>query len=53
MHHAAHKTKWTLLYTQSGVKRNFETREACRSAAFECEGVCPVRVIPPIYGDDE
>ena len=52
MHPSAHKTKWTLLYTQTGVRRTFNTREACRSAAFECEGACPVRVIPPIYAEN-
>lgn len=52
MHSKAHKTRWTLLYVWSGVTRTYATQEACRSAAFECEGTCPVRVIQPIYADE-
>jgi hypothetical protein len=47
-----HKTMWTLHYLRPGTTRHFETREACKLAAFECEGVTPVYIIPPLYGED-
>ena len=51
MHSKAHKTKWVLYYLNSGVCLYFDTEEQARIRAFECEGVCPVSIIAPIYGD--
>ena len=52
MHRQAHKTKWTVYYIHTGICIHFTSQEAARVRAFECEGLCPVRVIPPIYGDE-
>lgn len=49
-HPKAHKTKWTLLYLDSGSCIRFNTEEAARERALEVGYATPVRIIPPIYG---
>lgn len=50
MHPKAHKTLWTLYYIETGACLRFGSEEECRIVAFGCEGITPVRIIPPIYG---
>lgn len=52
MHRQAHKTKWTVYYLNTGISVHFNSQESARIRAFECEGVCPVRVISPIYAEE-
>ncbi|QHJ81991.1 MAG: hypothetical protein [Caudoviricetes sp.] len=52
MHPKAHKTKWTLYYILTDVCLRFDSEEAAKIRAFECAAACPVRIIPPIYGEE-
>lgn len=52
MHKQAHKTKWTVYYINSGICVHFNNLESAKVRAFECQGVCPVRIIPPIYAEE-
>lgn len=52
MHRQAHKTKWTVYYINTGIWVHFSNLESAKVRAFECEGACPVRIIPPIYAEE-